>query len=139
MSEPQPQPQLQPEPDFDDLADPRWPIEAARAADDKKAFDIVVLRVGEVLAITDFFVIASANNTRQVKTVVEEVEERIRVAGGPRPVRIEGLSDRQWVLMDFGEFVVHVFDKDVRAYYELERLWGDVGRVAWEDPSAPRG
>lgn len=115
------------------LLDPTWPIAAARAADDKKASDIVILQVGEVLAVTDYFVIASAPNSRLVKAIVEEIEEQLFLLDGPRPVRSEGLDSLEWVLVDYGEFIVHVFDQDVREYYELERLWRDVPTVDWRD------
>jgi ribosome-associated protein len=115
-----------------ELLDPTWPQAAARAADDKKATDVVILRVGDVLAITDFFVIASASNPRQVKTVVEAVEEQLGEAGGPAPLRVEGLDDLEWVLMDFGAFIVHVFNEKTRGFYELERLWRDVAIIDWQ-------
>jgi len=98
-----------------------------------------VLAVGDVLAITDHFVIASAPNSRQVRTIAEEVERHIRAAGGPRPLRVEGLDDRRWVLLDYGAFVVHVFLQEARDYYELERLWGDVARVPWAVAAAVAG
>lgn len=91
----------------------------------------MVLDVGEILAITDAFVITSAGNTRLVKTLVDEVEFRVAEAGGPRPLRVEGLDQLEWVLMDYGSFVVHVFLTETREFYELERLWGDVPRLAW--------
>lgn len=103
---------------------------AARAVADKKAERTVVLEVGEVLSITDLFVITSAPNTRLVKTIVEEVEKQVKAAGGPAPLRTEGVAECQWVLMDYGDFVVHVFLDEVRAYYDLERLWSDVPRAA---------
>ncbi len=124
-------------PDPDDLLDPTFPIVAARAAHAKGATDVLVLRVGEVLAITDYFVIASASNPRLVRTVVQAIEDEVAAAGGPRPLRIEGLNEAEWVLSDHGTFVVHTFHTDAREYYELERLWGDVPRVSWEDPDAP--
>ncbi len=117
----------------DDLLDPTYPVVAARAAWSKGATDILVLQVGDVLAITDHFVIASASNPRLVRTVVQEIEQQVAQAGGPRPRRIEGLSEAEWVLSDFGTFVVHVFHDDTRAYYELERLWSDVPVVDWAD------
>lgn len=86
-----------------------------------------------VLAITEYFVITSAGNDRLVKAIVEEVERRVDDVGGPKPMRIEGLADLQWVLMDYGDFVVHVFLEDVRRYYDLERLWSDVPRIAFDD------
>lgn len=119
------------DPEPDDAA--RWAIEAARAADDKKAVDTLVLAVGEVLAITEHFVITHGTNPRQVKTIADAVEERITALEGPKPRRIEGLDDLTWVLMDYGEFVVHVFNEESRRYYELERLWADVPKVAWAE------
>jgi len=104
---------------------------AARAADDKKGTDVVVLEVGDVLAITDFFVIASAPNTRQVKTIAEEVEARVKAELGRSPVRSEGLSDLRWVLLDYGDVCVHVFFEETRQFYDLERLWSDVPRLEW--------
>lgn len=108
-----------------------WAAEAARAADSKGGSDTLVLDVGEVLAITDHFVITSAPNTRLVRTIAEEVEVRVFAAGGPRPVRTEGRDDLHWVLMDYATFVVHVFLEETRRYYELERLWADVPRREW--------
>lgn len=105
---------------------------AARAADAKQGSDIVVLDVGEVLTIVERFVIASAPNTRQVRTIADEVEEQIKLAGGPGPLRVEGLDDMRWVLLDYGDVVVHVFLDETRAFYDLERLWRDVPRIPWE-------
>jgi ribosome-associated protein len=111
-------------------------VTAAKAASDKKGEDTVVLEVGQVLAITDAFVITSGTNTRQVKTIAEEVEKKIDEAGGPKPLRVEGLDDARWVLMDYGDFVVHVFLDEVRRYYELERLWSDAPRLDWQESGA---
>ena len=116
--------------------DATWAVEAARAADAKGGRDVVVLHVGPVLAVCEHFVIASGSNTRQVRTIAEEVERRIAEAGGPRPLRVEGRDDLQWVLLDYGDLVVHVFLEETRTYYDLERLWSDVPRVAWE-PDRP--
>ncbi|MEN9643627.1 MAG: hypothetical protein RL238_296 [Actinomycetota bacterium] len=104
---------------------------AARAADDKKADHTLVLAVGEVLAITDYFVITSASNRRLVKTVVDAVEETVREVLGRSPVRMEGVGEQQWVLVDYGDVVVHVFAEDIRMYYEIERLYRDVPKVDW--------
>jgi ribosome-associated protein len=109
---------------------------AAGAADDKQGRDIVILDVGQVLAITDLFVITSGANARQVRTIVEEVEKKVKEAGGPGPERIEGLDDARWVLMDYGDFVVHVFLDEVRRYYDLERLWADAPRTDWDEEKA---
>ena len=111
--------------------DQRWPIEAARAADAKAATDVVVLEVGPVLALCSHFVICSGPNSRLVRAVVEDIEAKLSELGGPKPRRIEGLDDQRWVLMDYGDFVVHVFLDDARSFYDLERLWSDVPRVDW--------
>lgn len=102
---------------------------AAEAASDKLAHDIVVLEVGDIIGITEYFVICSANNTRQVRTVVDEIEEQVRVLDGGKPRATEGREDAQWVLIDYGDVVVHVFLAETREYYELERLWADAPRV----------
>ena len=113
-----------------------YAVVAARAASSKKGDDVVVLEVGSVLAITDAFVIASAGNDRLVRSIADEVERQIKEAGGPAPLRVEGLNDARWVLLDYGDFVVHVFLDEVRAYYDLERLWSDAPRIPWEDDAA---
>jgi ribosome-associated protein len=95
----------------------------------------MVLEVGDIIGITDYFVITSGANTRQVKTIVEEVERQMKELG-VRPTAVEGLSDATWILMDFGGFIVHVFLAETRAYYGLERLWGDAPDVNWEDVAA---
>ena len=120
--------------DTDD--DALWPVTAARAADAKSADDVVVLEVGPVLALCGHFVIASAGNSRQVRAISDEVEAQIAAAGGPRPIRIEGRDDFTWVLMDYGDFVVHVFLEETRHYYDLERLWADVDRVDWREAAS---
>jgi ribosome-associated protein len=111
---------------------------AARAASAKKAENTVVLDVSGVLSITDAFVITSGNNRRQVQTIAEEVEAQVKAIGGPSPIRAEGLTDAQWVLLDYGDFVVHVFLDEVRRYYDLERLWADAPVLEWgeEVPAA---
>jgi ribosome-associated protein len=109
---------------------------AARAASDKQGGDTIVLAVGELIGITDAFVVTSGANTRQVRTIADEVELRVKLAGGPAPLRVEGLDDARWVLMDFGDFVVHVFLDEVRNFYELARLWGDAQTWAWADTVA---
>jgi ribosome-associated protein len=110
-----------------------WVTTAAKAASAKKAENIVVLDVGGVLAITDAFVITSGHNRRQVLTIAEEVEAQVKAVGGPGPLRTEGLTDAQWVLLDYGDFVVHVFLDEVRRYYDLERLWADAPVVEWDE------
>jgi len=102
---------------------------AAKAADDKKADQTLILQVAEVLGITDYFVITSASNRRLVKTVVDAVEEAVREQLGRSPLRSEGVSEQQWVLVDYGDVVVHVFAEEIRMYYEIERLYRDVPRI----------
>ena len=93
-----------------------------------------MLEVGELIAITDHFVIASGSSSRQVRTIAEEVEQQTRNAGGGSPRRIEGLNDASWVLIEYGDFVVHVFLEETRRFYDLERLWGDAIRVELPEP-----
>ena len=99
-------------------------LAAAQAAADKLASDILLLDVSEQLVITDVFLLASAPNDRQVKAVVDEVEDRLRDLGA-KPVRREGVQDGRWVLLDFAEIVVHVQHQEERVFYALERLWSD--------------
>lgn len=108
-----------------------WAIAAARAADEKNGTDILILEVGKVLAITDMFVVASATSTRLVRTIADEVEVKVREAGGGEPMRIEGLRDATWVLLDYGDLVVHIFTEEMRAFYEIERLYSDVPVIPW--------
>jgi ribosome-associated protein len=114
-------------------ADPRhWAGVAARAADAKLGTDTVVVDVGAVLAITDMFVITTASNSRQVKAIADEVERQLHLQGGPRCRSVEGLEELQWVLLDFGDIVVHVFVEEARAYFSLDRLWSDRPRIDWQ-------
>jgi ribosome-associated protein len=106
-------------------------LAAARSADEKQGGNIVVLDVGDVLAITDFFVVIDAPNRRLVRTLVDEIEQSVRDLSGRSPVRVEGLKEHQWVLIDYGDVVVHVFLDEVRRFYEIERLYRDVGKVDW--------
>ena len=103
---------------------------AAAVADDKQGTDTVVLEVGAVLVITDFFVITSATNTRQVRTIADEVEKKLKEVG-VAPLREEGRSDLTWVLLDYGDLVVHVFLDETRRYYDIERLYRDVPVIDW--------
>jgi ribosome-associated protein len=106
-----------------------WVRTAMAAAEDKLGHDTVAFAVGEVLAITDWFVITSGGNARQVRAITDNIEEQVSLSGGPKPRQVEGLDTLDWVLMDFGSFVVHVFDDEARAFYDLERLWRDVPRL----------
>ena len=112
---------------------------AARNADDKKATDIVIIDVGDVLSIAGYFVVASASNPRLVRTVAESIEEVAKVELDRSPIRTEGLRERQWVLLDYGDVVVHVFHDDMREYYDIERLYRDAPTVEWVLPAASDG
>ena len=114
----------------------RWARLAAAVADDRKAIDTLIIDVGDVLAVTDHFVITSAANPRQVNAVVDAIEHEVKLAGGPSPLRVEGKEEREWVLMDYGAFVVHVFGSEQRGFYQLERLWGDRPRLDWTGSGA---
>jgi ribosome-associated protein len=105
---------------------------AARSAADKLGTNTVVLEVGDVLSIVEYFVITSASNTRQVRSIAEDIEEQIKLVEGAGPIRVEGLNEGTWVLLDYGDVVVHVFLDETREFYDLERLWRDVGRLDWE-------
>jgi ribosome-associated protein len=111
---------------------------AARAADEKKGEATVVLAVGAVLAITDYFVITSAKNRRLVRTLAEAVEEQVMLAHARKPLRVEGMAELQWVLLDYGDVVVHVFSDESRQYYEIERLYRDVPKVELAPAGIPR-
>jgi len=104
---------------------------AARAADDKKGDDILALDVADIIGIVECFVITSASNSRLVRTIVDEVERQIFEQTGEKPRAVEGLRYASWVLMDYGDLVVHVFLAETREFYGLERLWADAERVEW--------
>ena len=115
---------------------------AAEAAADKLAADIIAYDVSEQLVITDVFLLCSAANDRQIRAVVDEIEEKLRQAGA-RPVRREGEREGRWVLLDYLDIVIHVQHAEERVYYALERLWKDGPRVPLPEPvgavrSAPR-
>ena len=119
--------------DVSDVTLADWARHAARAADDKLGRDTIIIAVGEVISVTDFFVISSAQTSRQVRAIAEEIEEQLTILDGPKPLRVEGRTDHRWVLMDFGGFVVHILDDEYRAFYDLERLWSDCPRIEWQD------
>ena len=107
-------------------------VAAARSASAKQAEGVAILDVHGLIVITDFFVIASGETDRQVRTIVEEVEKALRELGR-KPVRREGETEGRWVLLDYVDVVVHVFAEEEREYYDLERLWRDAPRVDWTD------
>jgi len=101
---------------------------SAFAAKEKKASDILILELKGLTPIADYFLICSGASTRQVKAVVEAVEEKLS-RETVYPSHVEGLPDAHWVLMDYGDLVVHIFDEETRQYYELEKLWGDAKKI----------
>nr|WP_222108579.1 ribosome silencing factor [Streptomyces cupreus] len=113
---------------------------AAQAAADKLAHDIIAYDVSDVLSITDAFLLASAPNDRQVKSIVDEIEERLQKELGAKPVRREGDREARWVLLDYVDIVVHVQHSEERVFYALERLWKDCPELELpEDAKATRG
>ena len=98
---------------------------ALRAASDKKALDLVVLDLRPVATFTDYFLIASGTNVRQVQAIADEITERLK-REGTRAQRIEGYQTAEWVLVDYGDFIVHIFEDKARRFYDLERLWREV-------------
>ena len=112
-------------------------VAAARTAATKTLDETVVLDVGEVIGITDHFVITSGHNDRQVRAVVDEVTMALKRLGAA-PLRREGGGDATWVLLDYGDFIVHVLATEARDFYGLERLWSDAVRVDWEAAGTAR-
>jgi ribosome-associated protein len=101
---------------------------ALRGASDKKAHDLVVLDLRPIATFTDYFLIASGTNARQVQAIADEITERLR-REGTRAERIEGYKTAEWVLVDYGDFIVHIFEDKARRFYDLERLWREGVRV----------
>jgi ribosome-associated protein len=114
---------------------PGWPraLECTAAALDRKAYDLVVLEVGRVTSIADYFVICSGRSDTQVQAIAQGIEERLGQSG-IRPLSIEGYEHGQWVLMDYGDVVVHIFYVPVRGFYDLERLWTRAVAVELPEP-----
>ncbi len=109
---------------------------AADALADKKGIDITMLEVGDLLHITEYFLIATGTSRPHTQALSDAVEERLRDYGR-KPLRREGVAEAEWVLLDYGDFVVHVFQASPRDYYGLERLWGDAPRVSVEVGARP--
>lgn len=102
---------------------------AARAADSKKATDILIQDVRELVGITDFFVIVTAQNNRQISAVLDAIEEAEIKEAGVKPFSVEGVQEGFWALQDYGDFVVHVFQPEGRDYYRLEEIWNDAPTI----------
>lgn len=112
---------------------------AAAGADDKKATDLTLLEVADLLAVVDVFLLATTANERQLKAVAESIEERVRAQLDRRPLRREGTPASGWVLLDYGDVVCHVFDHERRAFYDLDRLWADVPQRALDPATLGAG
>ncbi|MFN8542598.1 MAG: ribosome silencing factor [Candidatus Binatia bacterium] len=108
-------------------------LECTRAALDRKAYDLVVLETGRISSVADYFVICSGRSDTQVQAIADGIEDHLRKEG-VRPLAVEGRQRGQWVLLDFGDVVVHVFYVPVREFYDLERLWARAPRVELPEP-----
>ncbi len=106
---------------------------AAHSADEKKGEEIAVVDVGDIISIAELFVFVSAPNTRLVRTIIDEIELALKLSDDEGPRSVEGLDDATWVLMDYGDVIVHVFLSETRAYYDLDRLWADAPVVEWTE------
>jgi len=113
---------------------PKAVVDAVRAAHDRKALDVVVLDLRKAEGFTDYFVICTAANTRQIRAIADAVTDALRNDLGERPALAEGTHASEWILLDYFNFVVHVFSRDCRAFYGLERLWGNAERYECADP-----
>ena len=102
---------------------------AIHCASEKKAFDMIALDLRGIASFTEFFIIASGSNQRQVQAIADEINEQLKKQLATRAVRIEGYTSGEWVLLDYGDFVVHIFNKEARDFYDLARLWRDARRV----------
>lgn len=102
---------------------------AVEAALDKKAFDLDVLSVAKVTSIADYFILCTGNSERQTQTIAGEIVDRLREQARVKPLLVEGMTPGHWILVDFGDFIIHVFTEDCRRFYGLERLWGDAPNV----------
>ncbi|MBA2646103.1 MAG: ribosome silencing factor [Pyrinomonadaceae bacterium] len=103
-------------------------LTALHAASDKKALDLIALDLRSIASFTDLFLIASGTNARQVQAIADEVVERLKKSG-TRAARVEGHKAAEWVLLDYGDFIFHIFEEKARRFYDLERLWRDAARV----------
>ncbi len=115
------------------MTDPTRVLEAAQAASDKKAENIVILDVSRQLVITDHFLICHGNTDRQARTIADNIDRSLREASGLKPARREGQREGRWIVLDYVDFVVHVFHREDREYYDLERLWSDAEVVPFDD------
>ncbi|HWP51256.1 MAG TPA: ribosome silencing factor [Clostridia bacterium] len=105
--------------------------EIAQLIDNKKGDDVRVLHIGTLTSIGDYFVVATGSSTTQVKALADSVDEKLS-AQGIQPRRIEGYTSASWILMDYNDVIIHIFLKETREFYSLERLWGDAPEVEWD-------
>lgn len=108
---------------------------AADAIFAKNGTDIVLLDVEEAFFLSDVFVIATGSSRINVQALADHVEEKIGEVFGVKPLRVEGRTEGEWVLVDYGDIIVHLFQDEAREFYSLERLWGDAPRITWEEPA----
>ena len=107
---------------------------AADAIFARKGTDIVLLDVEEIFLLSDVFVIATGTSRPHVQALAEYIEEKLKEELDIKPLRVEGQSQAEWVLVDYGDIIVHVFQAPARDFYSLERLWGDSERIKWDEP-----
>jgi len=117
---------------FNTLDSKEIAITCAKIADEKKALDIVILDVDKISSITDYFVICSAINERQLHAIADEIDKQMKKISVNK-FGMEGYREAKWVLIDYGDLIVHVFEKEIRNYYDLELLWGDAPKVTWQE------
>ncbi|HYS25163.1 MAG TPA: ribosome silencing factor [Vicinamibacterales bacterium] len=115
---------------------PKSVIGAVRAVQDKKAFDVVVLDLRKAGGFTDYFVICTGTNPRQISAIADSVEDTLRTEFGERPHLTEGVEKSQWILLDYFNFVVHIFSRECRNFYDLERLWGNAERHEFSEEAS---
>ena len=106
-----------------------WAIIAAEAAAEKKAEDVLAINVAELLVVTDYFVIATGRTNIQVRAIADEIEDQLRERGGIKVIGREGADEAKWLLLDYGDLVIHVFQPEEREFYRLEKLWSDAPRL----------
>src|SRR4030095_14831939 len=112
---------------FDQL-DPELQL-AIQCADEKKAVNMIALDLRDIASFTEFFVIASGSNQRQVQAIADEISEQVKKQLGTRPIRVEGYNSAEWVLLDYGDFIFHIFNGEALEFYDLARLWRDARKV----------
>jgi ribosome-associated protein len=109
---------------------PQEVLLSVRASEEKLAEDLVILDLSELTSFTDYFIVMHGNSTKQNVALYENIEKELK-KGKVRPLSVEGRTNAEWILMDYGYFVIHIFTKDTREYYSLEKLWGDAPRVGY--------